>query len=63
MKQTEIRVGGRYRAKVSGREVVVKVDAIATRQSTGRKTFSGVNEATGRRVHFRSAQRFREEVR
>lgn len=59
MRQSEIIVGGRYSAKVSGRVVIVRVTSIATSQRTGRKTFSVVNETTGRTVNFRSAQRFR----
>lgn len=61
MKLKDIEVGGRYVAKVSGKEQVVRI-------TDKREVFSGcqmrwvfdaVNEATGRRITIRSPQRLR----
>jgi hypothetical protein len=62
MKLSEVQVGGRYLAKVSG--VLTTVRVLAVRQTT---TFKGracslidvVNERTGRRTTFRSPARLR----
>jgi hypothetical protein len=57
MKNAQIRVGGRYTALVSGTVVTVRV--------TGESRYGGWearNEATGRTVRIRSAQRLRQEV-
>ena len=66
MKLSEIQVGGRYRAKVSGRLVVVRVSKIeqapafsVTSGNHYRTRIEVVNEATGRRIILRSAQRLR----
>lgn len=64
MKKSEIKVGGRYAAKVNGRVVVVRVLGIRevgweTRNPT---RYDVVNEATGRKTSFRSATKFRSEV-
>lgn len=72
MKKSEITVGGLYRAKVSGRVVTVKVEAIREVEKTmyrngytGMRTYyfapvyDVLNTATGRRTTFRSAARFR----
>ena len=63
MKLSEVEVGGRYTAKVSGRVQVVRVVAInevpASRWSRAKTSIEAVNEATGRRVTIRSAQRLR----
>lgn len=66
MKISEIEIGGRYLAKVSGRSVVVRVtDIRETPASTWshrrvcRKRIFAVNEKTGREITVRSAQRLR----
>jgi hypothetical protein len=63
MKLKDVEVGGRYVAKVSGRMQVVRITDVRTESSplTGRErtTFVAINEATGRRVTIRSAQRLR----
>lgn len=54
MRAKDIQIGGRYIAKVSGREVVVRVLA--------ESSFGGwtcVNTDTGRQIRVKSAQRFR----
>lgn len=75
MKANQIHVGSLYRAKVSGRVVTVRVDAIRdqTRWST-RASYTGyratetrlvydvTNLSTGRRCTFRSAAKFRSAV-
>ena len=66
MKLSELEVGGRYTAKVSGRVQVVRVVAInevpASRWSRAKTSIEAVNEATGRRITLRSAQRLRQRV-
>ena len=66
MKLSEIEVGGRYTAKVSGVVVVVRVTAIRevppsswSQQTTWQKRIDAVNEATGRKITLRSPQRLR----
>ena len=63
MKLSEVEIGGRYTAKVSGRIVTVRVVEIvaveATRWSNAKTRIEAVNEATGRRVSIRSPQRLR----
>jgi hypothetical protein len=57
MKKSQVRIGARYRALVSGTVVTVLV--------TGESRYGGWdarNEATGRSVRVRSAQRLRSEV-
>lgn len=57
MKKAQVRVGGRYLAKVSGGLAVVRI--------TGESRYGGWdarNERTGKQVRIRSAQRLREEV-
>lgn len=68
----DIRVGGRYTARVGANITTVRVDGI--RESVGvnygrygmrsnsRTVYDVTNERTGRRVTFRSPQRFREVV-
>lgn len=72
MKKSEIHVGGQYLAKVSGNIVTVKVDRIreVERPSSSRYVnthttiiYDVVNLATGRRTTFRSAAKFRAEVK
>ena len=69
MKKNEIRVGGYYTARISGRFVTVRVDAIsqsgpyfsgAKREVT---VYDVTNLATGRKTTFRSAAKFRSEAR
>ena len=54
MKLSDVEVGGRYTAKVSGRIVTVRVAEIvsvpATRWSSAKTRIEAVNEATGRRI-------------
>jgi hypothetical protein len=57
MKKAQVRIGGRYAAKVSAGVTVVKI--------TGENRYGGwdaINEKTGRGVRIRSAQRLRQEV-
>lgn len=72
MLKKDIRVGGHYLATVSGKLTTVRVDAIREDgvhlrvggRSTINATRYGVtNLATGRRTTFRSAQKFRQEVK
>ena len=66
MKLSDVQVGGRYTAKVSGRIVTVRVVEIvqveATRWSKAKTRIEAVNEATGRRISIRSALRLRAQV-
>lgn len=59
MKKAEVRTGGRYTAKVSGRVVTVRIVGEAL-YGNG---WDAVNETTGKNVRIKSAQRLREEVR
>jgi hypothetical protein len=58
MRASEIQIGGRYLAKVSGRIVVVRVDQIREGHD-GRRRYDVTNLTTGRTTSFRSAARFR----
>ena len=66
MKLSDVQIGGRYTAKVSGRVVTVRVVEIvqveATRWSSAKTRIEAVNEATGRRITIRSPQRLRTRV-
>lgn len=65
MKKSEIRVGGLYRAKVSGRIVTVRVDAIRESEKFAIGVwhlYDVTNLSTGRRTTFRSAAKFSEEA-
>lgn len=75
MKQSEVKVGGRYVAKVSGRLQIVEVERIASEWDSlagGRDSYGyrgqmrwrahARNVKTGRAVLIRSAQRLRREV-
>ena len=66
MKLSEVEVGGRYTAKVSGRVVTVRVVEIvqveASRFSRARTSIEAVNESTGRRISIRSPLRLRRTV-
>ena len=62
MKITDVQIGGRYIAKVSGMLTTVQVTAI--RQTVGFRGRAStcidvVNQRTGRRLTFASAQRLR----
>lgn len=65
MKKHEITIGQNYIARVSGKLVTVRVDAIRERYtglaSNARYSlhYDVTNLATGRRLTFRSAQKFR----
>lgn len=63
MKKAEIKKGGLYTARVSGRFVTVRVDAIRARAGYGSikdaTVYDVTNLATGRRTTFRSAAKFR----
>jgi hypothetical protein len=69
MKKAEIQVGGRYRAKVSGKFTTVRVDAIreVTKYRRGWASLDNLttglvydvtNLTTGRQLTFASAARF-----
>jgi len=66
LKLSDVQIGGRYTAKVSGRIVTVRVVEIvgvaATRWSSAKTRIEAVSEATGRRVTIRSPQRLRSRV-
>lgn len=64
MLKKDIRVGGKYRAKVSGKIVTVQVDAIdlLTIRNHERAMYHVTNLITGRKFTFQSAQKFRNEV-
>ena len=57
MKKADVKIGGRYRAKVSGDVVTVRITRIGIYGG-----WHAVNEKTGRQVFIRGAQRLRSEV-
>ena len=66
MKKSEVQIGGRYHAKVSGCLAVVRVTEMKevpppswAREGRWRTVIYAVNEATGRKVTIRSPQRLR----
>lgn len=65
MKKAEIKVGGRYHARISGKFVVVRVDRIddgfPSRSPRGGTAthYAVTNLTTGRKTTFRSAAKFR----
>ena len=66
MKSKDVEVGGRYIAKISGKLTIVRIleervryDAFRRRERT---TWLALNEATGRTIDIRSAQRLRSRV-
>lgn len=61
----QIKVGGKYLARVSGNVVTVRVDNVRTRYGPKRDTtvYDVTNLKTGRTTTFRSAARFRGEAR
>lgn len=65
MKKNEIKVGGKYKAKVSGNLVTVRVDSIrSSAYGEGKRNdlYDVTNLATGRKTTFRSAAKFRAEA-
>lgn len=57
VKKKDVKIGGRYTAKVSDRLVTVRI--------TGENSYGGwdaINQGTGRAVRIRTAQRLRREV-
>jgi len=54
MKKAEVKVGGTYAAKVSGKVVPVRIDA-----ENPRGGWNATNTATGKKVRIKSAQRLR----
>lgn len=69
MKKNEIVVGGKYSAKINGKLVTVRVDAIresasyrAGRPNTPTTLYDVTNLTTSRKTTFRSAAKFRSEV-
>lgn len=65
MKAKEIKKGGLYTAKVSGKLVTVRVDEIRVRSGFKKDTtvYDVTNLSTGRKTTFRSAMKFRSEVK
>lgn len=67
MKKSEIKVGGHYKAMVSNKLVTVRVDGVneipAAYGSKAWTSYNCTNLSTGRRVTFRSAAKFRSEVK
>ena len=64
MKLSDVEIGGRYRAKVSGQMVTVRVTEIRDSASFGRSktVIYAVNETTGRQIVIRSPRRLRSRV-
>ena len=69
MKLSEVQVGGRYVAKISGRLQVVRVTEIKeippaswSSRSAWRTLIYAVNETTRRKITIRSPQRLRSQV-
>jgi hypothetical protein len=54
MKKAEVKLGGRYTAKVSDKLTTVRIDA-----ENPRGGWDATNEATGKKVRIKSAQRLR----
>ena len=66
MRKHEIRIGGLYTARVSGRFVTMRVDNIRSGFGTNQRDttlYDVTNLTTGRRTTFRSAAKFRAEVK
>lgn len=66
MKAAQIKVGGHYATRISGNFVTVRVDTIRTitdYKRSDRTVYDITNLTTGRRTTFRSAQKFRSEVK
>jgi hypothetical protein len=69
VKKSEVQIGGRYHAKVSGHIAIVRVTEIReipppswSREGRWRTLLYAVYEATGKRVTIRSPQRLRTRV-
>lgn len=65
MKKSEVRVGGVYLAKVSGKLTKVRVDSTHytnQRGDRGTLVYHVTNLTTNRKTQFRSAAKFRQEV-
>jgi hypothetical protein len=66
MKKSEIKIGGHYLAKVNGKVVTVRVDAIRTGprgiSKNDYSSYDVTNLATGRKTTFRSAAKFRRPI-
>lgn len=60
MRTSELRIGSSYVAKVSGRLVPVRLERIDDCQP--RTRYHVHNQRSGRRLVFRSAQRFHREI-
>jgi len=58
MKKHEVKVGGQYLAKVSGKIVVVRIDGPSAHGG-----WDATNTATGKKVRIKSAQRLRGEAK
>ncbi len=54
MKNNDVKVGGLYMAKVSDKLVTVRIESAHTKGG-----WNATNTATGKRIHFKSAQRLR----
>ena len=59
MKTHEVRIGGRYLALVSGRITTVSITEPHVSYGRHGKGWDAVNEATGRTIHVKTAQRLR----
>jgi len=60
MRKDDVKVGGIYLAKVSGKRIKVRIDSVHTQGLSGRTFWQATNLATGRTVTIRSAQRLSE---
>lgn len=58
MRKAEVRVGGKYLAKVSGKIVTVQLQG----EKAWGSGWDAINLTTGRPVHIKSAARLRSEV-
>ena len=54
MKKNQVQIGGIYAAKVSGRVVAIRIDSINPHGG-----WNATNQATGKPIHIKSAQRLR----
>lgn len=64
MRKADVRIGGKYLAKVSGRVVTVRITEPHLQAGGARdKGWDAVNEATGRPVWIKTAARLRGEVK
>lgn len=57
MKKTDVKIGGKYYANVTGKKVEVQIDS---EKSSG--GWNATNLATGKKIHINSAQRLQGEV-